>query len=114
MELRTTNKSIVDEYEYGMYVWQTPDGEILGDGDGNIMNVFCMKGNNQAIAALRQAAKHYGFTEGKPVWWPGKRRISDEEYEHQKMREAAGLVPDPLDWRAIQEEERALRQHGKH
>lgn len=111
MELKTTNKQVVDEYAYGMYVWQTPDGEILGDGD-NIMNVFCMKGDRKAIAALTEAARGYGFPEGQPVWWPGKRRVSDEEYEHQRMREQAGLVPDPLDWRAIQEEEKALRQHG--
>lgn len=95
-----------------MYVWQTPDGETLGDSDGNIMNVFCMKGDLRAVNALAEAAKHYGFPEGRPVWWSGKRRINDEELEEQQMREKFGLVPDPLDIGAIKDEARAKRQNG--
>lgn len=113
MELKTTNRDIVEEYSYGMYVWQLPDGTVLADDDDNVMNVFCMKGDRKAIQAITEAARYWGFAEGQPAWWPGKRRITDEELEHQRAREAAGLVPDPLDFAAIKEEERALRQHGK-
>lgn len=112
MELKTTGKRFIEEQPWGLYVWQTPDGEILGDDDGNIMNVFCMKGDRKAVAALADAARHYGHPEGKPVFWSGKRRISDEELEEQKMREKLGLVPDPLDIGAIRDEERARRQNG--
>lgn len=105
--LKTTNRQMVEEVPYGMYVWQTPDGEVLGDGDGNVMNVFCMKGDRKAIAALADAARHYGFPEGTPVWWTGKRRITDEELEEQQMRERLGLTPDPLDYGAIRDEMRA-------
>jgi len=113
MNLNTTGKSIVEEYSYGMYVWQLPDGTVLADDDDNVMNVFCMKGDRKAIAAITEAAKYWGFPEGQPTWWAGKRRINDEELEHQRAREAAGLVPDPFDFAAIKEEEKALRQHGK-
>lgn len=107
--MKTTNRQIIKEVSWGVYVWQLPTGEFLADEEGNFMLVFCEEGNRQAIAALTDAAKHYGYPEGKAVYWSGKRPISDEEYEHQLARAAAGLVPDPLDIGAIRDEERALR-----
>lgn len=112
MELKTTNKQVVEEYPWGLYVWQTPDGEILGDDEGNVMNVFCQKGDLKAIQKLAEAARYYGFPEGTPVWRSGQRRVTDEEFEEQKMRERLGLVADPLDIHAIREEE-AARRHGR-
>lgn len=112
---KTTNRQFVEEVPYGMYVWEIEeDGEkkVLGDDDGNVMNVFCMKGDRKALAALADAARHYGYPEGTPVWWSGKRRVSDEELEEQQMRERLGLTPDPLDYGAIKDEERARRQNG--
>lgn len=110
--LKTTGRNQVEEVPYGMYVWQCPDGEVLGDDDGNIMNVFCMKGDRRAIKALADAAKYYGFPEGQPVWWSGKRRITDEELAEQEMREKLGLTPDPLDYGAIMDEMRARKRNG--
>lgn len=108
---RTTNRQVVEEAGWGMYVWQTPDGEILGDGDGNVMNVFTTKGNQKSIQALTDAARHYGFPEGQAVWWSGKRRIDDEELEYQQSRERLGLVPDPLDVGALRDEARNLKRN---
>lgn len=112
MKLTTTNKQLVEEVSYGMYVWQLPDGTVLADNDDNVMNVFCMKGDRRAQAALADAARHYGFAEGEPLWWSGKRRVTDEELEEQRMREKFGLVPDPLDIGALRDEARAARQNG--
>ena len=109
---RTTNRSVVDDSPWGMYVWQLPNGEVLGDGDGNIMNVFCTKNNRNAIRALTEAAKSHGFEEGKAVYWPGKRRVTDEELHEQEMREKLGLTPDPLDYGALIDEAKSLRAHG--
>ena len=111
MKLKTTNKQFIEEQPWGLYVWRCPDGEVLGDDEGNVMNVFCMKGDRRAIAALTDAARHYGFTEGGPEFWSGKRRISDEELEEQRLREKMGLVPDPLDIGALRDEARG-RQNG--
>lgn len=111
LRLKTTGRKAVEETPWGMYVWKTPDGEVLGDDDGNIMNVFCMKGDRKAIAALADAARHYGFAEGEPVWWSGKRRINDEELEEQTMREKLGLTPDPLDYGALRDEERSKKHN---
>jgi hypothetical protein len=114
MGFKTTNKQVVEEVDYGMYVWELPDGEFLGDGDGNIMNCFVWEKwqRHGAREAITQAAKGYGFPEGKPVWWSGKRPIDDEELEHQVDRAKAGLTPDPLDLAAIKDEERARRLNG--
>lgn len=116
MSLKTTNRQVIQEVPWGMLVWQTPDGEFLGDADGNFMHVFCTntdaKSYAAALKALKQAAAHYGHPEGKAVFWAGKRPITDEELEQQLAREAAGLVPDPLDIAAIRDEEAALRQQN--
>lgn len=96
-----------------MYVWQTPDGEYLGDDEGRFMHVFCEEGNRAAINALADAAKYYGAPEGRAIYWSGKRPISDEEYEHQIQRQAAGLVPDPLDIGAIKDEMEGLENERK-
>lgn len=94
-----------------MYVWECPDGEVLGDDEGNVMNVFCMKGDRRAIDAITQAARHYGFPEGKVVWWSGKRPVTDEELQEQQTREKLGMVPDPMDYGALRDEMRANKQH---
>lgn len=112
MEIKTTNKQVIKEVPWGVYIWECPDGNPVVDEEGNFMLVFCEEGNREAIKAITQAAAGYGFPEGKPVYWSGKRPISDEEYESQLARQAAGLVPDPLDIGAIREEEMALRKHG--
>lgn len=109
--LITTNREAVEEVPYGMYVWQNPDGEIFSDGDGNVMNVFCLKSDRRAVQAIIEAARHYGAGEGKPLWLSGKRRITDEELEEQQMRERLGLTPDPLDVGAMKDAELARSRH---
>lgn len=107
-ELKTIGKKVIEETSWGVYVWQTPDGQILGDDDGNFMLIRSVKGDRNNIRKLAEAAKHYGFPEGKAVFWSGKRPITDEELEEQLARAAAGLVPDPLDIGAIRDEARNL------
>ena len=104
MKLTTKNVEAVEEVPYGIYVWRCEDGEVLGDGDGNIMNVFCLKGDRKAIEAITKAARHYGFPDGQPEWWSGQRPVSDEEFEKQKQRQSLGLIPDEMDHGAIMDE----------
>lgn len=112
MDLSLVNRQVVEEdMPYGVYVWQTPDGEFLGDDDGNFMLIFSQKGDRAKITKLSEAAKHYGYPEGRAVFWAGRRPISDEEYEHQLARQRAGLTPDPLDIGALREERDSAR-HG--
>jgi len=110
--LKTTGMREVEEVPWGMYVWELSDGVWAGDDDGNVMNVFCMKNDHAAIKALKQAAKDYGFGEGKPVWLSGHRPVNDEEFEEQLMRERMGLIPDPLDYAAIKDQEKWLKRNN--
>lgn len=116
MELKTTNKQVIREVPWGMLVWQCESGEFAADQDGSLMHVFLDDRNAQRLsraeAALTEAAKSYGFPEGKPVFLSGRRPISDEELEHQLARADAGLIPDPLDIAAINEEAAALKVHN--
>ena len=104
MGFTNVGKQLVEEVPYGLYVWETPEGWIVQDDDANVMNVFAMKGDRKAMDALRQAAAHWGFPEGKPVFWSGRRRIDDEELEHQLQRQRWGLEPDPMNVAAIADE----------
>lgn len=104
----------VEDVPYGMYVWRCADGEVLGDGDGNVMNVFLWDRkdyvkNEEAKKALSDAARYYGYPEGKAEWWSGKRQIDDEELQHQQARERAGLVADPLDMGALRDEAKGMQ-----
>lgn len=109
MKIETTGKKVIDEVPWGTYVYQCPDGEVLGDGDGNIMCILGFRNDKVKIQKMIDAAKYYGFTDGKVVFWSGQRPITDEEYEHQLARQAAGLVPDPLDIGALRDERRGKK-----
>lgn len=106
MSFKTTNTELVEEVPYGLYVWECPDGWIVQDDDANVMNVFAIKGDRKAMDALRQAASHYGFPEGRPVFWSGRRRIDDEELDHQLTRQKWGLEPDPMNYAALVDAEK--------
>lgn len=104
MGFTTVNKELIEEVPYGLYVWETDEGWIVQDDDANVMNVFAMKGDRKAMDAIRQAAAHWGYPEGKPVFWSGRRRIDDEELENQLQRQRWGLEPDPMNFAALQDE----------
>jgi len=94
----------IEEVNYGLYLWQMPDGSLVCDEDGNYLNIASMKGNVRKINMLKQAARFYGLEEGKPAWFSGHRQVTDEEYLQQKDRLEWGLIPDELDVPAIKED----------
>lgn len=94
----------VDEDNYGMYVWYTDDGRRVEDSDGNVMNIPAKRGDLHAINKMQEAAKYYGVPGGRAVFLAGRRRITDSELEDQKARLDAGLIPDPMDYKALEEE----------
>lgn len=61
------------------------------------MHIVSMRGDQKRIAQLRDAAKSFGITTGRPVFLEGNRPVSDEEYEEQRQRLLFGLVPDTKD-----------------
>lgn len=75
-------KSKIRESDIGVYVWQLPNGNILADTDGNILNVPSEFGNLSKMVELQVAAKHYGYPDGKAVF-EEVHRCTEQEYQDQ-------------------------------
>jgi hypothetical protein len=108
----------IEETEYGVYVWADSEGKILADDEFRPLSVPSKKGDMVKVMALKRVAfellKDMGLPQGGgPVFWSGRRQISDSEYEHQKMRQDMGLIPDPYDDAALKEEAELLKKSGK-
>ena len=96
MEIKNIHKSVVEETNLGIYVWEI-DGKWVGDDEGNYLSITSKKGNREKIEQLRKAVSHYGINRGQPKFLAGRRKIDDEEFEYQQQRLKWGLTPDPLD-----------------
>jgi hypothetical protein len=112
------NVRVIQETNLGLYVWEMPDGKWIGDDAGNYLSVPAQQGDRVKMEALKKAAHGYlrdiGIIPmGKPLFLPGRRQISDQEYEDQKARAAAGLVPDPFDDAALIETAKYAKRHDE-
>ena len=94
---KKNTRFLEEESTLGIYVWEMPDGRWIGDDDGNFLSVTAKKGNRSLINALAREVRSYGIYEGGPKFLSARRKISDEDFQHQKQRLEWGLVPDPLD-----------------
>jgi hypothetical protein len=93
----------IDEVNWGIYVWQMPDGSIVRDEDDNTLNIPAQRGDISQIKKLKSVAEGLGLGEGHPMFFSGHRRVTDDELEEQKARAQIGLVPDPQDLPAMME-----------
>lgn len=100
----------IDEVNWGIYVWQMPDGSIVRDEDGNTLNIPSVRGDINQIKKLKKVAQELDLEEGHPLFFSGHRRVTDEELEEQKSRAQMGLVPDPLDMPAMMEYVKDMRE----
>ena len=110
----TTNMRAVEEANYGVYVWNVNSGDqqgILVNEDGDPLRINAFRGDLKKIGELSRAAAHYGFPHGEPVFWSGRRAISDSEYADQLARHQAGELADPYDIPALIEQQK--RQNGR-
>jgi hypothetical protein len=96
----------------GIYVWKTPDGKVVTDGNGNTMNIPARRGDITAISKITKAAAYYGFPEGQAVFRAGQRRITDEEYSEQLDRMKEGYIPSETDLGAWYEADKGIKRHG--
>lgn len=96
----------VQEEEYGVYIWIDGQGRRIADSDGNTLNIPSKRGDRTKVEALRQAARHWGILDGKAKFIQGARQVTQGEYDYQVERLKAGLIPDPLDFRAMEEQQR--------
>ena len=111
--MRPDNKlSVVEESQFGVYVWVV-DGKILSDEEYRPLSIDARKGDLKRIEQLRQAATHYGYPNGIATFMSGHRKVTDEEYEHQKFRQTMGLTPDEYDIPALIEEMNNKKRQGR-
>jgi hypothetical protein len=102
----------IDEVNWGMYMWQMPDETLVMDEEGAYLSIPSIKGDIAQIKKLKEAAKHYGLDEGKPLFFAGHRPVTDEELAEQRSRAALGLVPDPQDLPAMMEYVKEMKETG--
>ena len=96
----------------GIYVWKLPTGKYFTDGEGNALSIESMKGDQVKIKELTEAAAYYGQAEGSAEFFPGVRKISDEEYSEQVDRMAQGLIPSENDLGALIAAKKTLDTYG--
>ena len=49
---------IQKQRDYGIYVWRLPNGEMVSDGNGNIMNIPARQHDLEAMAKITKAAAY--------------------------------------------------------
>lgn len=104
--------SLVQESEFGLYVYELPNGQYLGDEDGNLLNIPAQRGDFAKMKRICEVAAAHGYPHGNPIFLSGSRRVTQDEYDDQKARMIDGLTPDPYDLGAIRDELRYNKQHG--
>jgi hypothetical protein len=97
---------------YGTYVWHKPNGKAFTDGQGNALSIESMNGDQARVAELQNAAKYWGQPEGKAVFYPNMKKISEEEHSEQVDRMANGLIPSMNDLGAVIAAKKTLSQYG--
>ena len=91
------NPAVIEDTNYGVYIWRTADGKAVVDADYNYMMIASKKGDARKIRLLKEAAIAHGITDGHEEFHAGSRPISHDEWEEQKARQEAGYVPDEYD-----------------
>lgn len=105
-------KKLIEEYNWGVYIWKTPEGKIVKNDNGDFLIINSIKNDAKQIEKLKKAAESCGIDGGEAIFLSGHRPVSEEQYEHQKARLSAGLVPDELDYFAAKEELEARKNSG--
>jgi len=93
---------VTEEHDkFGLYMWQMPNGAYIADEDQNFLSIPSQYGDPRKVERLREVVRGFGIDEGEPVFFPGVRQVTDEEYAEQQGRMNEGLVPDKYDigWR---------------
>jgi hypothetical protein len=97
---------------YGTYVWHKPNGKAFTDGQGNALSIESMNNDQTRITELENAARYWGQPEGKAVFYPNMKKISEEEHSEQVDRMANGLIPNMNDLGAVIAAKQTLAQYG--
>lgn len=96
-QLNPKSQMFIPSTKYGVCVWEI-DGSYLSDGNG-FLSLEGVMNDPKVEHRMREAAYYWldGEKIGKPTWLPDARKITNDEWEDQKARLEAGMIPDPVD-----------------
>lgn len=97
---------------YGTYVWVKPNGKPFMDSDKNVLSIEGMKDDKPRIRQLADAAKYWGQADGRAVFYPNMKKISEEEHSEQVDRMKQGLIPSLNDLGAVIAAKKTLELYG--
>jgi hypothetical protein len=98
--------------QFGTYVWMKPNGKPFRDADKNDLSNEGMKDDKAKINELADAAKYWGQPDGRAVFYPNMKKISDEEHSEQVDRMSQGLIPSMNDLGAVIAAKKTLELYG--
>ena len=109
-----TKVQVIEENfsNFGTYVWHKPSGKAFTDGQGNALSIESMRNDQSRIKELEEAARYWGQPEGKAVFYPNMRKISEEQHSEQVDRMAQGLLPNMNDLGAVIAAKKTLETYG--
>jgi hypothetical protein len=109
-----TKVTVIEEKfsNYGTYIWHKPNGKAFTDGQGNALSIESMRDDPSRIKELEDAAKYWGQPEGKAVFYPNTKKISDEEHSEQLDRMSQGLLPSMNDIGALIAAKKTFETYG--
>jgi hypothetical protein len=96
----------------GIYVWKKASGKFFTDGEGNVLNIPSMKGDEGKIREITQAAAYHGEPDGEAVFFANVARVSDEEHSEQLDRMKQGLIPSMNDLGALIAAKKTQEMYG--
>jgi hypothetical protein len=82
---------------FGVCLWRKDDGTYIQNSNGEYLCVQSRINDPLAERNMRRAARDMGIEEGKPMWMPGFRRVSNMEWEDEMADLLDGKIPDPVD-----------------
>lgn len=113
-QVGNTKVRVIDEgfSNFGTYVWYKANGKPFTDGNGSVLSIEGMKDDKSRIKELSDAARYYGQPEGRAVFFPNTKKISDEEHSEQLDRMKQGLIPNLNDLGAVIAAKKTLEAYG--
>lgn len=113
-QIGETKVRVVEEAfsNFGTYVWYKANGKPFTDGNGSVLSIEGMKDDKARIKELSDAAAYYGQPEGRAVFFPNTKKISDEEHSEQLDRMKQGLIPNLNDLGAVIAAKKTLELYG--
>lgn len=109
-----TKVQVIEENfsNYGTYVWMKPNGKPFMDSDRNVLSIEGMRDDKSRIKELSDAAKYWGQPDGRAVFYPNMKKISDEEHSEQLDRMKQGLIPSMNDLGAVIAAKKTIELYG--